>query len=151
MNQKGFSAVELMILLAIIGILTVIALPDYYQFSFRARQSEAKTNLGSIFTSQVGYYGEYNGYAGGSNCFKDLEWEPEGDSRYNYYCDDTAKVDCKTKGCAKEPECTKVKSKSSQNGFTNCAAGNLDHDKTNDEWAINDRQKLENTSNDEDH
>lgn len=51
-NQKGFSLVELMVVVAIIGILASIAVPNYQRFQRKARQSEAKTALGGMFTAQ---------------------------------------------------------------------------------------------------
>jgi type IV pilus assembly protein PilA len=48
--QSGFTLIELMIVVAIIGILAAIAIPNFVRFQARARQSEANTNLKSLFT-----------------------------------------------------------------------------------------------------
>jgi type IV pilus assembly protein PilA len=48
--SKGFTLIELMIVVAIIGILAAIAIPNFVRFQARARQSEANTNLKSLFT-----------------------------------------------------------------------------------------------------
>jgi prepilin-type N-terminal cleavage/methylation domain-containing protein len=49
-QQYGFTLIELMIVVAIIGILAAIAIPNFVRFQARARQSEASTNLKSLFT-----------------------------------------------------------------------------------------------------
>jgi len=49
-QQYGFTLIELMIVVAIIGILAAIAIPNFVRFQARARQSEANTNLKSLFT-----------------------------------------------------------------------------------------------------
>ena len=58
-NQKGFSLVELMVVVAIIGILAAIAIPSYQKFQRRARQAEPKTMLSSIYSAQVTFIAEY--------------------------------------------------------------------------------------------
>ena len=58
-NQKGFSLVELMVVVAIIGILAAIAIPNYQKFQRRARQTEAKTMLASMYTVQTTFIAEY--------------------------------------------------------------------------------------------
>jgi type IV pilus assembly protein PilA len=47
-----------MIVVAIIGILAAIAIPNFLQYQMKSRQSEAKTNLGAIKTSEVSWQGE---------------------------------------------------------------------------------------------
>jgi type IV pilus assembly protein PilA len=48
--QHGFTLIELMIVVAIIGILAAIAIPSFLRFQARARQSEVNANLKSLFT-----------------------------------------------------------------------------------------------------
>jgi type IV pilus assembly protein PilA len=49
-QRYGFTLIELMIVVAIIGILAAIAIPNFIRFQARARQSEVNTNLKSLFT-----------------------------------------------------------------------------------------------------
>jgi prepilin-type N-terminal cleavage/methylation domain-containing protein len=61
-DQKGFSLVELMVVVAIIGILAALAVPRFQTFQAKARQSEAKTNLSHIYTLEQAYHGENTAY-----------------------------------------------------------------------------------------
>ena len=58
MKQAGFSLVELMVVVGIIGILAAIAVPKLQQFTAKSKQSEARVNLKSIHTMQQAYYTE---------------------------------------------------------------------------------------------
>jgi type IV pilus assembly protein PilA len=63
-GQKGFTLIELMIVVAIIGILAAIAIPNFLQYQMKSRQSEAKTNLQAIKTSEVAFNSERGCYIG---------------------------------------------------------------------------------------
>ncbi|MFW0883888.1 prepilin-type N-terminal cleavage/methylation domain-containing protein [Candidatus Acidulodesulfobacterium sp. H_13] len=54
-GKKGFTLIELLIVIAIIGILAAIAIPTYLSYVNRAKDSEAKTNLGAIFTDEIAF------------------------------------------------------------------------------------------------
>jgi type IV pilus assembly protein PilA len=80
-TKKGFTLVELMIVVAIIGILAAIAIPNFIKFQARSKQSEAKTNLKGLFQAMKSFYAERDGY--GTN-FQSVGFIPERGNRYAY-------------------------------------------------------------------
>jgi type IV pilus assembly protein PilA len=107
-NRKGgFTLIELMIVVAIIGILAAIAIPNFLRFQLKAKSSEGKTNLAAIRTSEESYYSEFGVYVsalvtptayganqkvvfdnsvtnGADAGFDRLGWAPEGYVFFNY-------------------------------------------------------------------
>lgn len=79
-NAKGFSLIELMIVVAIIGILAAIAVPNFQRFQAKSKQSEAKGLLASIYTTEKAFHAEWQLY---HEDFGYLGFAPEGDLRYN--------------------------------------------------------------------
>ena len=57
-SVQGFSLVELMIVVAIIGVLASLAVPKFQIFQAKAKQSEAKNNLSHIYTLEQTYFGD---------------------------------------------------------------------------------------------
>ena len=80
-KKGGFTLIELMIVVAIIGILAAIAIPNFIRFQAKSKQSEAKTNLKAIFTAQKSYFGEKDKY---SSDFTVIGFDPEPANRYSY-------------------------------------------------------------------
>ncbi|WP_155403643.1 pilin, partial [Kingella kingae] len=54
--QKGFTLIELMIVIAIIGILAAIALPAYQDYTARARATEGFILAGGVKSAWTEYY-----------------------------------------------------------------------------------------------
>jgi type IV pilus assembly protein PilA len=79
-NNKGFSLVELMVVVAIIGVLATLAIPNIQKYIAKSRQSEAKTNLSTVYTSEKAFFAEYSIY---DTRFGAIGYIPEGKLRYN--------------------------------------------------------------------
>jgi len=154
MKRKGFTLIELMIVVAIIGILAAIAIPNFLRFQARAKQSEAKQNLGAIFTAYTSYFSDNNTFPGAAsitvggssfNCLAVADWEPKGTIRYNYNCMVTEAFSPATN----DSSCvTVVYTAGTQTDFTVGACGNVDNDSTVDEWSIDTNKKLKNVIDD---
>ena len=92
MQKKAFTLIELMIVVAIIGILAAIAIPNFIKFQCRSKQSEAKGNLKAIYVSEESYRGENDAYVqmaltgnGTTNPANVIGFAPKGAKiRYNY-------------------------------------------------------------------
>jgi type IV pilus assembly protein PilA len=61
-NKEGFTLVELMIVVAIIGILAAIGIPQYSRYQARARQAEKNIQLANIYTAMQSFVGANNTY-----------------------------------------------------------------------------------------
>ena len=101
-RKGGFTLIELMIVVAIIGILAAIAIPNFLRFQLKAKSSEGKTNLAAIRTAEQSYYSEYGRYVSSTGLsptnypgssktgfvattgFTTLGWSPEGQVYFNY-------------------------------------------------------------------
>lgn len=114
-RRGGFTLIELMIVVAIIGILAAIAIPNFLRFQLKAKSSEGKTNLAAIRTAEESYFAEYGIYisampspptdsmtpynqktvfsdAIANSGFDIIGWSPEGRVYFNYSAEINAGV-----------------------------------------------------------
>lgn len=61
-GSKGFTLIELMIVVAIIGILAAIAIPNFVAMQLRAKRSELPTNVDAIRTAEKAYEHEWDSF-----------------------------------------------------------------------------------------
>jgi len=153
-KQKGFTLIELMVVVAIIGILASISIPNFLRYQARSRQAEARTNLGAIYVTEIAYFGESGRYGS----FDEIGYGLAGAAnRYTYRSPATGGaagstnadyIDRLPAGMAgNTPENSVVASGGAVGGaglaaaFTATATGNIDGDPTADEWHVNDRKR----------
>ncbi len=110
-NETGFTLIELMIVIAIVGVLAAIAVPNFIKFQLRSKAGEGKVNLAALRTAEEAYFAEAGTFlpfaptpglpvgsqkqpwdfticadppAAGNPGYCFIGWQPEGDVYYNY-------------------------------------------------------------------
>ena len=105
-RRRGFTLIELMIVIAILGVLAALAIPNFQRFQLRAKSGEGKTNLAAIRSIEGAYFAESGIFVaapvtpaampgrarqpwpspspGCPDCFDGLGFVPEGDVYFQY-------------------------------------------------------------------
>lgn len=140
-GQRGFTLIELMIVVAVLGLIAAIAVPNYIRYMSKSRQSEARVNLSAIFVSEVSYFGEFSQFG----AFNQTGWTVAATTnRYAYRVGAGATVgqDLIPPGIGADPGDNTIIpagiAGAPSPGFTATATANLDGDAFIDQWHVND-------------
>lgn len=131
--MDGFTLIELMIVVGILGILVALATGSFLSYQARAKQAEAKSNLGAIGELATSYKTEYDTY---STNWTGIGWQPIGSTRYRYWYNGAFAV-----GTPTVPQVgidySDPGSATTADTFASTAVGNIDRDNSTDQWLYN--------------
>lgn len=143
-GERGFTLIELMIVVAVLSLIAAIAVPNYLRYMAKSRQSEARLNLGAIFVSEASYFGEFSQFGP----FDQIGFAVAATSnRYAYRVGAGATVgtDLIPPNIGADPGDNTIIPAAMSGlpapGFTATATANLDSDATIDMWHVNDLKK----------
>lgn len=81
-RQDGFTLVELMVVVAIIGLLSAVAIPNFKKYQAKAKMSEAKLQLSALYTAETAFFSDYNMYGA---CLRYMGYDPDLERNNRYY------------------------------------------------------------------
>jgi len=81
-KDDGFTLVELMIVVGIIGVLSSVAIPNFRKYQAKSKISEAKLQLAIAYTAEATFFGDFNIYA---TCLAYMGYDPSTETSQRYY------------------------------------------------------------------
>lgn len=81
-RQEGFTLVELMVVVAIIGLLSAVAIPNFKKYQAKAKMSEAKLQLSALYTAESTFFSDFTIYA---TCLNYMGYNPSAEVAARYY------------------------------------------------------------------
>ena len=158
-KQQGFTLIELMVVVVIVGILAAFAIPNFLRYRAQAMQAEARSNLAGIFVAETSFFTERKEFGN----FTDIGFAVAGGgrNRYTYRTGLGLGAGLGPNGsnlCGSAGSCDTIQTESpaagtitftgvvgiattSSAGFTATAAADLDGDATHDGWYVNDAKQ----------
>lgn len=143
-NHDGFTLIELMIVVSILGIMATLATGSFLSFQAKSKQAEAKTNISSISESAIAYKAETGTYV---TNWSGIGWRPHGTTRYCYWYNGIAEGGTPTNAEA-GVDYSDPGSAATVNAFIIGAVGNIDRDASTDQWLYNQDRVFTNLQND---
>ena len=125
-SKKGFSLIELMVVIAIIALLSMISIPHFLKFLSKSKRTEAYVQLRALYLEEKAYFSEHGAY---TNIIGDqgLSFKPDGALLYTYGFAGTAGKNY-ILGTLNTPASALKDTKVSGNSFVIAAAGDIDND-----------------------
>ncbi len=137
MVRRGFSLIEVMVVIAIIAFFAVIALPNFMSFLAKAKRSEAHMQLRALYMLEKAYFAEHGVYTDKLQGPQSLNWKPEGSVSYTYGFPGSSVV-----GALGAPASALSGAGMSGQGFTIAAAADIDNDGDFDVLTINEKGEI---------
>lgn len=81
-SQAGFTLVELMVVVAIIGLLSAVAIPNFKKYQAKSKTSEAKLQLAALYTAETSYFSDFDTY---HICLAYMGYNPSNEVNSRYY------------------------------------------------------------------
>lgn len=134
-KAEAFSLIELMIVIAIIGFLSIISIPSLLNYLSKAKRTEAYVNLRSLALAEKAYFAENGNYSTNLTGTNSLNWKPEGPILYTYGFPGTDGLNY-FMGTS-NGNISETQSGITNTGFTICAIGDIDGDGKTDIISIN--------------
>ncbi len=158
--KNSFTLIELMVVVAIIIFLSSLAIPRYFKYFSKAKQTEAAIMLASLHTAQKIYWAEHNKYTKKLSGPNSLDWEPSGYNgggknakfyyTYGFYFESAKEGINYFTGKLKTDPKNLSGTYSGKNKFKAKAAGNLNNNKKNkkiDIWSVDESRNIKHVNN----